>query len=82
MPPMLKKASVAPVSLALMYRWVVEKLGLLLARPFSAVQAVGIGQLASLDEARQLVRRSFDVTTYEPGERGLCDEAYEKFLQL
>lgn len=108
-------------SLALKYRWVVEKLGLLLERDFTAlhivgggsqndllcqfaadasglpvvagpveataignvaVQAVGTGHLGSLEEARALVRRSFEVTTYEPGHSGPWDEAYETFIQL
>lgn len=112
---------VALESLALKYRWVVEKLELLLDRQFSAlhvvgggsqnsllcqftadatglpviagpveataigniaVQAMGAGQLSSLDDVRQLVRRSFEMRTYEAGERGPWDEAYDRFLRL
>jgi rhamnulokinase len=107
--------------LALKYRWVVEKLQILLDRKFNAlhvvgggsqnkllcqfaadatglpviagpveataigniaVQAVAIGYLASLDEARQVIRRSFEVVTYEPGEAAPWDEAYERFENL
>lgn len=107
--------------LALKYRWVLEKLEILLGRRFEAlhvvgggsrnkllcqfaadalqrpviagpveataignisIQAIGTGHLASFDEARQLVRRSFEVTTYEPGTSAGWDEAYERFEQL
>ena len=47
-----------------------------------AVQAITVGELASLDEARQLIRRSFDVTLYETGDSDRWDEAYESFLSL
>lgn len=112
---------VALESLALKYRWVIEKLELLLDRQFSAVhvvgggsqnsllcqftadasglpviagpveataigniavQAMGSGQLSTLDEVRRLVRRSFEMTIVEPRERGPWDEAYEGFLRL
>ena len=107
--------------LALKYRWVAEKLQILLERKFNAlhvvgggsqnqllcqfaadatglpviagpveataigniaVQAVATGQLASLDEARQVIRRSFDVVAYEPGDSAPWDEAYERFEKL
>ncbi|MCP4418433.1 MAG: rhamnulokinase [Chloroflexi bacterium] len=47
-----------------------------------AVQAIAAGQLASLDEARELIRRSFAVETYEPGNGAPWDEAYGRFLNL
>ncbi len=104
--------------LALKYRWVLQKLEILLDRKFNAlhvvgggsqnkllcqftadatglpviagpveataigniaVQAVAGGQLTSYEEARQVIRRSFDVVTYEPGESSPWDEAYERF---
>ena len=107
--------------LALKYRWVVEKLEILLDRKFSAlhvvgggshnkllcqfaadatglpviagpveataigniaVQAVATGHLASLDEARQVIRRSFEVISYEPGDSASWDEAYERFNKV
>ncbi len=39
-------------------------------------------QLASLDEARELICRSFAVETYEPGNGAPWDEAYGRFLEL
>jgi rhamnulokinase len=107
--------------LALKYRWVVDKLEILLNRKFNAlhvvgggsqnkllcqfaadatglpviagpveataigniaVQAVATGHLASLDEARQVIRRSFGVVTYEPAESTPWHEAYERFEKL
>jgi rhamnulokinase len=46
------------------------------------VQAMALGHVSSLEEGRALVRRSFEVTTYEPGERGPWDEAYSQFLGI
>ncbi len=105
-------------SLALKYRWVLEKLELILGhrleplhivgggtqnrllcqltadatgRPVVAgpveataignviMQAVALGDLADLAEGRALIRRSFDVVTYEPsGDRAAWDEAYAR----
>ena len=41
------------------------------------VQVMALGHVSSLEEGRALVRRSFEVTTYEPGERAPWDEAYD-----
>lgn len=107
--------------LALKYRWVTEKLSLLLNRKFKAmhvvgggsqnkllcqftadatqlpviagpveataigniaVQAIATGHLASPDEATQLIHRSFEVVTYEPGNSAPWDAAYERYLKL
>jgi len=46
------------------------------------VQAVALGHLSSLAEARRVVRDSFDVLTFEPGSRDGWDEAYERLKQL
>jgi rhamnulokinase len=46
------------------------------------VQMMALGHLSSLEEGRALVRRSFEVTTYEPGERAPWDEAYTRFLGI
>ncbi len=46
------------------------------------VQAIGAGHLAGLDEARELVRRSFPLEVFEPASRAGWDEAYEKFQRL
>src|SRR5262249_26135243 len=108
-------------SLALRYRWVLERLeelagrrfdvihvvgggsqnGLLcqltadacnrqvLAGPVEAtaignvlVQAIGLGALGSLAEAREVVRRSFDVKTYVPQKAESWQKPYERFLGL
>lgn len=107
--------------LALKYRWVTEKLQILLDHKFNAlhivgggsqnrllcqfaadatqlpviagpveataigniaVQAIATDHLASLDEARQVIRRSFEVLTYEPGLSAPWDEAYDRFEKL
>lgn len=108
-------------SLALRYRWSLEKLALLQDTTFdalhivgggvqnrllcqftadaiglpviagpveataignAALQAVAMGDLSSLQEARAVIRRSFDVETYLPGPRAPWDEAYQRFLSL
>ena len=43
-----------------------------------AVQALAIGELASIDEVRELVDRSFTTQTYEPGARAPWDDAYAR----
>lgn len=107
-------------SLALKYRWVLEKLELILGHPLDPVhivgggtqnrllcqltadatgrqviagpveataignvivQAIALGQLGSLAQGRDLIRRSFDVVSYEPApERASWGEAYERLL--
>ncbi|HHV62788.1 MAG TPA: rhamnulokinase [Firmicutes bacterium] len=110
-------------SLALKYRWVVEKLEAILERRLpvihivgggtkntllcqltasatgrpviagpveataignSVMQAVALGYLKSIAEARNIVRRSFPLRTYDPvaAEQGAWDDAYERFLRL
>jgi rhamnulokinase len=46
------------------------------------VQAMALGQLGSLREGRDLIRRSFAVTTYEPGAGAPWDEAYGRLLAV
>jgi rhamnulokinase len=108
-------------SLALRYRWVLERLEELLGRkletthvvgggcqntllcqftadacnravlagPVEAtaignvlVQAVGLGILGSLSEAREVVRNSFEVRTYTPKDPGAWEEPYQRFLKF
>ncbi len=108
-------------SLALRYRWVLERLEELLGRrldvvhvvgggsqnqllcrltadacnrpvlagPVEAtaignllVQAIGLGLLGSLADAREVVRRSFEVMTYEPVNPDAWEEPYQRFLRL
>ena len=47
-----------------------------------AVQAIGAGEIKDLKEAREVVRRSFDVKEYEPENTEMWDEGYERFLKL
>lgn len=46
------------------------------------VQAIALGELASLAEARAVVRRSFDVAVYQPANPGPWDAAYDRFLSV
>jgi rhamnulokinase len=71
----------------LLCRWTANATGLpVLAGPAEAtlvgnllVQAIGLGELASLAEAREVVRRSFMPVVYEPEERDAWEEAYARF---
>lgn len=108
-------------SLALRYRWVLERLEELHGRRFDAIhvvgggcqntllcqltadacnrtvlagpveataignvltQAIGLGVLGSLVEAREVVRRSFEVTTYTPRDPKNWDGPYARFLRF
>ncbi len=46
------------------------------------MQAHGTGDIEHLPDLRQVVRNSFSLETYEPGDRSPWDQAYEKFLKL
>jgi rhamnulokinase len=46
------------------------------------LQAIGLGLLGSLAEARDVVRRSFDVKTYTPQQAASWQAPYEKFVRL
>ena len=46
------------------------------------VQALALGQINSLQEGRELVRRSCKVETFEPRDRGPWDEAYYRYSDL
>jgi rhamnulokinase len=46
------------------------------------VQAIGLGILRSLNEARAVVRRSFEVKSFEPRRTDPCEAAYQKWLGL
>ena len=46
------------------------------------MQMLALGHIASLEEGRELVSRSFEMRTYQPGETSLWDEAYERYLNL
>src|SRR5262249_30794899 len=46
------------------------------------VQMVGLGVLRSLAEGREVVRRSFEATTFEPRQPERWGEPYQQFLRL
>jgi rhamnulokinase len=46
------------------------------------VQAMAMGRLSSLAEARQLVRRSFTLEIFEPGRQDAWSEAYARWLSM
>jgi len=46
------------------------------------VQAIGLGVLGSLAEAREVVRRSFEVKRYEPRSDDRWQGHYERFTRL
>jgi len=46
------------------------------------MQAIGLGHLGSLPDAREVVRNSFEVEEYHPGNRDGWDNAYKKMLNL
>lgn len=46
------------------------------------MQMLAAGQISSLEEGRELVRRSFTVETYQPQETAAWDEAYGRFKTL
>jgi rhamnulokinase len=73
----------------LLCQWTADATGLpVIAGPVEAaeignlaVQALAIGELASIDEVRELVDRSFTTHTYEPRARAPWDEAYARLEQ-
>jgi rhamnulokinase len=46
------------------------------------MQAITLGHLANLSEARAVVRQSFSPEIYQPDQRGGWDDAYEKLLKF
>ena len=46
------------------------------------MQALARGHISSLSEGREIVRRSFDLKSYEPNTSGGWDEAYSRFLAI
>jgi rhamnulokinase len=47
-----------------------------------AVQAIASGELKDVAEARECVRRSFEVKEYLPRDTDMWDQGYERFLKL
>ncbi|MDQ4029774.1 MAG: rhamnulokinase [Actinomycetota bacterium] len=74
----------------LLCRWTAEAAGVpVLAGPAEAteignlvLQAIALGELASLDEGRELVRASFEPTLYEPEGSPTWLEARARFLEI
>jgi len=46
------------------------------------MQAVALGDLAGLEDLRQVVRNSFEVRAFEPREQDEWDEAFERYQRL
>ncbi|HEX4055417.1 MAG TPA: rhamnulokinase family protein [Tepidisphaeraceae bacterium] len=46
------------------------------------VQAMGVGRIKSLSEARGIVRENFNVKRYEPGDAGKWEEAYRRYVGI
>ena len=46
------------------------------------MQAVAAGDVASIAEAREVIRNSFSVKEYEPRDTPLWDQAYERFIGI
>ncbi len=46
------------------------------------VQAIAVGELGSLEEGREIVRRSFPLRRYEPVIASEWDDSYGRFLEL
>ena len=46
------------------------------------VQAMAVGEIKNLAEARSVIRTSFPVKRFDPGDRKLWDKAYERFSEL
>jgi rhamnulokinase len=71
----------------LLCQWTADATGLpVIAGPVEAaeignlaVQALALGELASIAEARELVGRSLPTTVYEPADSALWDDAYARF---
>lgn len=46
------------------------------------VQAMALGYINGLSEAREIIKKSFEVKIYQPSPGEPWDDAYEKFLKL
>lgn len=47
-----------------------------------AAQLMALGEIKTLDEARQIVKASFEPVCYEPCETAAWDSAYEDFKKI
>jgi rhamnulokinase len=46
------------------------------------VQAMAMGVISTLEEGRAMVRRSFEISEFTPGDQAEWDQAYERYLKL
>ena len=46
------------------------------------VQAIGLGHIESLCEARKIIRESFPMETYTPRETSIWDQQFDRFMKL
>jgi hypothetical protein len=46
------------------------------------IQAIATGYVASHEEARKIIRRSFEVERYEPTDGDDWEVAYERFMNV
>lgn len=46
------------------------------------VQAIALKEILNADDIRSVLRNSFEMKTYEPKERNIWDEQYQKYLKL
>ena len=46
------------------------------------MQAVGSGEIGSVSQARELVRRSVEIETYEPADTAAWDDAFDRYQNL
>ena len=44
--------------------------------------AHGSGDIKSIEEAREIIKRSQDIKIYEPQDKEAWDEAYERFKKI
>ena len=47
-----------------------------------ALQLMASGDIKSIEEAREIIKRSQDIKIYEPQDKEACDEAYERFKKI
>ena len=47
-----------------------------------AAQAIAVGEIKNVSEAREIIRNSTDIKCYEPKNTEEWDEAYERFKKL
>jgi hypothetical protein len=46
------------------------------------VQALGLGEIKSMDEAQSLIKSAFPIVNYDPMDTDAWDQAYPRFQAL